>query len=437
MAQKAIREYDVKRILQERWGEYFGDALLYAGKAARVTPDSNWDQLQAEHDWLQSGRLAVKPDELIGKRGKNGLVLLGADLDTAKQWVGDRINKPVTIGRVTGVLRQFLIEPFLPHTGEYYLAITSDRGADAICFSPVGGTDIEERWDTVVSIPVPVGTSIDDVDVAEKLSGSLSGAAKNLISTFLRGMFKLYCDLHFTYLEFNPLVLQGNRLAFLDAKARLDDTASFLCGKTWGAVSFPPPFGREPFPEERSIQELDAGTGASLKLTILNPRARIWTMSAGGGASMVYTDTIVDLGFAHDLANYGEYSGNPTTEFTYKYARTILDLLTREKDPEGKPKTLIVGGGIANFTDVAGTMTGIVQALREYRDKLQAVGARIYLRRGGPHWREGLAKMRDLGDELGIPMEIQGPETHMTRIVSRALEAQEETNDGEKRLPLV
>lgn len=33
-------------------------------------------------------------------------------------------------------------------------------------------------------------------------------------------------------------------------------------------------------------------TGASLKLTILNPAGRIWTMVAGGGASVIYADTV-------------------------------------------------------------------------------------------------------------------------------------------------
>lgn len=424
MAQKAIREYDAKKILQERWGDYFGDTVVYAGKAVQVNPDSDWDQLKTENGWLQSGRIAVKPDQLIGKRGKHGLILLDADFETAKKWVLERMNKPVTIGQVTGVLRQFIIEPFLPQKVEYYLAIKSDRAADTIYFSPSGGVDIEENWEKVVSIPVPDGTSVDDVDVAAKLPDSLSGAEKKFLATFIRGIFKLYADLHFTFLEFNPLAVNGNKVVPLDTKARLDDTASYLCWKKWCAVSFPPPFGREPFPEESYIKDLDEGTGASLKLTIFNPRARVWTMNAGGGASVVYTDTIVDLGFANDLANYGEYSGNPTTEFTYKYARTILGFFTREKDPEGKPKILIIGGGIANFTDVAGTLTGIVQALREYRDKLKAVGARIYLRRGGPNWREGLAEIRELGKEWEIPIAAYGPEMHMTRIVSMAMEEQ-------------
>ena len=54
--------------------------------------------------------------------------------------------------------------------------------------------------------------------------------------------------------------------------------------------------------------------GASLKLSILNPKGRVWTMVAGGGASVIYADTVGDLGFAEELGNYAEYSGAPNTQ---------------------------------------------------------------------------------------------------------------------------
>lgn len=73
-----------------------------------------------------------------------------------------------------------------------------------------------------------------------------------------------------------------------------------------------------------------------LQLTILNHRGRIWTMVAGGGASVIYSDTICDLGGADELANYGEYSGAPSEQQTYEYAKTILSLMTQEKHPDGK-----------------------------------------------------------------------------------------------------
>ena len=40
--------------------------------------------------------------------------------------------------------------------------------------------------------------------------------------------------------------------------------------------------------QEAYIAELDAKSGASLKLTVLNKAGRIWTMVAGGGASVIY-----------------------------------------------------------------------------------------------------------------------------------------------------
>ena len=166
---------------------------------------------------------------------------------------------------------------------------------------------------------------------------------------------------------------------------------------------------------------MDEKSGASLKLTVLNPKGRVWTMVAGGGGSVIYTDTIVDLGYRDELANYGEYSGNPTTDLTYEYAKTVLDLMTREKDPKGRPKFLLVGGGIANFTDVAKTFTGITMALRDYKKKLKDTKVKIYVRRGGPNYQEGLRIMKDLGKEIGIPIDVYGPETHMTRIVDMAL----------------
>lgn len=73
-----------------------------------------------------------------------------------------------------------------------------------------------------------------------------------------------------------------------------------------------------------------------LQLTILNKKGRIWTMVAGGGASVIYSDTICDMGGAEELANYGEYSGAPSEQQTYEYAKTILSLMTQEKHPKGK-----------------------------------------------------------------------------------------------------
>ena len=62
--------------------------------------------------------------------------------------------------------------------------------------------------------------------------------------------------------------------------------------------------------------------------------------------------------------------------------------MTRTVDERGK--ILIIGGGIANFTDVKKTFKGIVRALKQYGDKLIEGGVKIWVRRGGPNFEEGL-----------------------------------------------
>lgn len=156
-----------------------------------------------------------------------------------------------------------------------------------------------------------------------------------------------------------------------------------------------------------------------IQLTILNKKGRIWTMVAGGGASVIYADTICDYGGSSELANYGEYSGAPSEQQTYEYAKTILGLMTQEKHPDGK--VLITGGGIANFTNVAATFKGIVTALTEYQTKILEHNITIYVRRAGPNYQEGLRIIREVGKTLRIPIYVFGPETHMTAIVGYAL----------------
>ncbi|XP_039022305.1 ATP-citrate synthase alpha chain protein 2-like [Hibiscus syriacus] len=123
----------------------------------------------------------------------------------------------------------------------------------------------------------------------------------------------------------------------------------------WGNIEFPLPFGRVLSPTESFIHSLDETTSASLKFTVLNPKGRIWTMVAGGGASVIYADTVGDLGYASELGNYAEE--------VLHYARVVIDCATA--NPDGRKRALLIGGGIANFTDVGATFNGIIRASRE------------------------------------------------------------------------
>ncbi len=420
MAQKGIREFHGKRMLAENLVKFFGRDFGYDGKVALIDSNTDWDALAKEKPWLLDTPLVAKPDQLFGKRGKHGLLYVNKNFAEVKEWIGARMDVQTDVGKISDTLTHFLVEPFVPHDEEYYVAIKSTVTGDVVYFSTQGGMDIESVWDTVVEIDVAVDEDIDNIDVAGKLPAELNDGQRGLVSTYIKGLFKFYSDFHFAYLEINPFAISGDNVYPLDMVARLDDTAQFECAPKWGATDFPPPFGRKLSPEEAYIRDLDEKTGASLKLTVIDINARVWNLVAGGGASVIYADTVADLGNASDLAMYGEYSGNPNKEMTYEYTKTVLDLMTRTKDPEGK--ILLIGGGIANFTDIAKTFGGIIMALNDYAEKLREHNVKIYVRRAGPNYQEGLRLMRELGGKLGLPIEVYGPETHMTKIVALALD---------------
>ena len=240
--------------------------------------------------------------------------------------------------------------------------------------------DVDAKAEKLL-IPVDLSEYPSNDEIASALLKKVPRGVHNVLIDFITRLYAVYVDCQFTYLEINPLVAIPNaegtsaEVYFLDLAAKLDQTAEFECGVKWAVargpvalgqpvikadkvsidagppMEFPAPFGREMSKEESYIAELDAKTGASLKLTVLNSKGRIWTLVAGGGASVVYADAIASAGYTDELANYGEYSGAPTETQTFYYARTVLDLMLRAPiSPEGK--VLFIGGGIANFTNV-------------------------------------------------------------------------------------
>eukprot|EP00913_Durusdinium_trenchii_P034451 g32232.t1 len=379
MSVKPIREHAGKSLLEKLLPEISGGKHKMGHAGVLVTPavldstsSQTWDGILEANPWLKTTNLVAKPDQLIKRRGKAGLIAVNKTFDEAKQWVMDRMCKEQKVEHVTGQLTHFLIEPFVPHKQEqeHYICMLSHRYHDEILFYHEGGVDVGDVDAKAERMEIPTGEALTEAAVTSKLLTKLAAAKKGGMASFICSLYKFYMDLHFAYLEINPLVmLDDNTVVPLDMAAKIDETANFLAAQKWGELDWPPPFGRAAYPEEALIRDMDGRTGASLKLTILNEKGRVWTMVAGGGASVVYADTVADYGMGHELANYGEYSGAPSTEETFVYAKTLLSLMMKYKHPEGK--FLIIGGGIANFTDVAATFTGLIKALQEYADDIK------------------------------------------------------------------
>ncbi|KAJ3877424.1 ATP-citrate synthase [Lentinula edodes] len=475
MSSKAIREYDAKLLLTY-WltrsplidpaleGQLGPSATGSVPRVAQMLLNEETGVLTSEDAlpaWTkESGvKFVAKPDQLIKRRGKAGLLALNKSRQEAVSWIKERAGKVQKVESVEGPLTSFILEPFLPHPAdsEYYVCINSDRSGDTILFTHEGGVDVGDVDAKALKLLIPVPTAAAPQTFPGKkavintlLSHVPTQARKDALADFIIRLYSVYVDLQYAYLEINPLICMENSVGkveihYLDMAAKLDQTAESIVGQKWAIardlaiyegiassgsgkvtadrgppMAFPAPFGRSLTKEEAYIQKLDASTGASLKLTVLNAEGRVWTMVAGGGASVVYSDAIAAAGFANELANYGEYSGAPTEGQTYEYAKTVIDLMTRGAVNE-QGKILIIGGGIANFTNVAATFKGIIRALKEYKSPLIRAKVSIYVRRGGPNYQEGLKAMRLLGESLGVPIHVFGPETHITAIVPLAL----------------
>ena len=98
-------------------------------------------------------------------------------------------------------------------------------------------------------LSVGIDESASTAQIEKSLLGNISDDIKSSLSNFISELFQLYIDLHFTYLEINPLVINENGIYVLDVAAKLDQAAEYLCSTQWGKIDFPPPFGRDAYPE--------------------------------------------------------------------------------------------------------------------------------------------------------------------------------------------
>ncbi|KAG7282349.1 hypothetical protein CRUP_002737 [Coryphaenoides rupestris] len=234
-----------------------------------------------QNRFCYANRLVVKPDQLIKRRGKLGLVGINLDLQGVRDWVKTRLMKETMVAEAKGVLKNFLIEPFVEHTQdeEFYVCVYAAREGDYVLFHHEGGVEAQR-------LLVAVDEKLSEEQVTEN-------PPQPLLASFIVGLFNLYEDLYFTYLEINPLVVTGDGVYVLDMAAKIDATADYICK------------AKRP----TSADGWTLRAVLALKLTLPEPPGRIWPPHGGWARGRGLADTICDLG--------GQ---------TYDYAKTILSL---------------------------------------------------------------------------------------------------------------
>jgi ATP-citrate lyase beta-subunit len=386
--------------LMKKWG-------IHVPNYAVVTSADELAKLGQVNDWMRTSKLVAKAHEALGSRFKLGLVKVGLDLNGAIAATKEMIGRQV--GSIT--VSQVIVSEMVSHKEEYYCAVKSTREGSEVLVANCGGIEVESNWDRVKRLSLGVGEQ-PTAEMLEKLSkdAGFAGSLVKKMAEFAGKMFTCFDNEDAQYLEVNPVVTRESdgELVALDAVTLLDGDAKFR-HPDWN-FAFAAEFGRAYSKDEMEVMAVDSKIKGSVKFIEI-PGGDTAMLPAGGGASVYYSDAVVARG--GKLANYAEYSGDPPD--------WAVEVLTEKVCSLPGIKNIIVGGAIANFTDVKKTFGGIINGFRKAKSEGKLKGVKIWVRRGGPREKEGLDAMRALKDE-GFDIHVFDRNTPLTDIVDNALQ---------------
>ena len=124
-----------------------------------------------------------------------------------------------------------------PSNTEYYVCINSAREGDNILFTHEGGIEVGDVDAKALKLELPVGKEFPSRGVIKAtLLAHVPAEKQDTLVDFLIRLYSVYVDLHFAYLEINPLIcLDGVNgrpptIHYLDMAAKLDQVGCLLVG---------------------------------------------------------------------------------------------------------------------------------------------------------------------------------------------------------------
>ena len=374
------------------------------------------DNFAEKYKELGVAEVVVKAQVQSGKRGKNNGIRFCANEQEVVNAITDLFAITIRGQYVAAVL----VEEKLTIVAEHYLSITYDTTTKQpiLVYSEVGGMDIEDvAMDRITKQPLDVRNkslpllSKEGLGVVADVGGITTATPPNLPLErggseipFASELWHCLLGEDARLVEINPLVVTPDgKLVAADAKVALDDDA-FYRHPEW---QFEPRtmLGRLPTERESQVKKIDEGEnyyrGTAGKYIEMDGDIAI--LFSGGGASIANMDALIKAGCKP--ANYTEYSGNPPREKVYQLAKIVLS----------KPglNGLWIAGGVANFTNIAETFHGIVDALDEVKPTYP-----IVIRRAGPFETEGMQLMKDCAERNKLNMHFFGKEKSMSETAS-------------------
>jgi succinyl-CoA synthetase beta subunit len=245
------------------------------------------------------GRVAVKVQVQIGGRGKGGGIALVRSADEAGRAAERMLREGFNGTPVTRVL----VEQLVDIAGEFYCAITLDRGARRYLamVSSRGGMNIEDIAhddpDAIRRAEIDPLVGLKDFQV-RWLTGHLPREARAGASSLLPKLYEVLLANDATLVEVNPLALLGDgSVVPLDSKVTIDDNALFRHPDLAGLRAEFPVDPTQALANEKGLQYVKLegdvgiiGNGAGLVMSTLDVVSQAGGKPAnfldvGGGAS--------------------------------------------------------------------------------------------------------------------------------------------------------
>jgi succinyl-CoA synthetase beta subunit len=289
--------------------------------------------------WRGAYPVALKVQVSSGGRGKAGGVVRAGDAVQAEAAAQQLFAREFDGERPASLL----MEPWVEHARELYLAVTIDgqAGGYVVLYGPSGGIDVEHQAPHSYAFGTPAKFRAHEL--RSMLAGlEPDGALRERIVSLARRLLFVATAIDAITVEINPVaVLPDGKLLALDAKIVRDESAAFRHEDI--AVEIERARKREP----RMVAKALAGN-----LMMVGLDGEVGLMSGGAGMTMAAMDMIADAGMRP--ACFLDCSSNPTPA-GYQLAFDVLDA-----EPKVKAILVSIFGGGTHIDRVAKVMNQIM-----------------------------------------------------------------------------
>lgn len=353
----------------------------------------------------------LKVQTLAGGRGKAGGVCLVKNAEEARKLASRFLHSTFMGENIT----EILLDEKIGIAKELYVGVLFDTSLrqPVIIYSESGGINIEEfkkknsEKIKVKEITYHQGLTEGEINELTKDSTLLPTVILK-VREVMKKAYACFTRFDCRMLEINPLVITTkNEVVAVDAVIVLDDEARFR----W-EIPFPERTNNRPVTKREAAAHLidkEDYRGVAGK-TFVDLDGDIAILTSGGGATMTIMDALVEYG--GKPANFTEYSGNPPTEKVEQLTKIVLD----KKNLSG----LLVAGVIANFTNIAETLRGVLNVLIEVKPDFP-----IVIRRAGPHDEEAKAMLLEAKQKYGLDIHYYDEKVPLTQAAKLMVELSE------------